>query len=108
MSVDPISGCLLGTALGDALGLPYEGLSRRRALRLLGRPDRFRFNFGRGMVSDDTEHTCMVAQALISSGGSLEDFRPVSVLPHCGQRFDCGWGIAQNEAVSSQQVTVPR
>ncbi|MCX7420689.1 MAG: ADP-ribosylglycohydrolase family protein [Planctomycetia bacterium] len=75
MSVDPISGCLLGTALGDALGLPYEGLSRRRALRLLGRPDRFRFNFGRGMVSDDTEHTCMVAQALISSGGSLEVFR---------------------------------
>ncbi len=75
MAVDSITGCLLGTALGDALGLPYEGLSRRRALKLLGRPDRFRFNFGRGMVSDDTEHTCMVAQALIASGGNLEVFR---------------------------------
>lgn len=75
MAVDSITGCLFGTALGDALGLPYEGLSRRRALRLLGRPDRYRFNFGRGMVSDDTEHTCMVAQALIASGGSLGAFR---------------------------------
>jgi ADP-ribosyl-[dinitrogen reductase] hydrolase len=68
-------GCLLGTAVGDALGLPYEGLSRRRAARLFGPPDRYRFVFGRGMVSDDTEHACLVAQALIASGGDVEWFR---------------------------------
>ncbi len=51
-----IVGSLLGTAIGDSIGLPYEGLSRRRAKRLLGPPDRHRFLFGRGMVSDDTEH----------------------------------------------------
>jgi ADP-ribosylglycohydrolase len=50
--------------VGDAIGLPYEGLSKRRGIRLLGAPDRHRFLFGRGMVSDDTEHTCMVAMAL--------------------------------------------
>lgn len=61
---DAILGCLIGCATGDALGLPYEGLSAKRAVRLLGEPDRHRFVFGRGMVSDDTEHTCMVAQAL--------------------------------------------
>ncbi len=27
---DAYVGCLLGTAVGDALGLPYEGLSPRR------------------------------------------------------------------------------
>jgi ADP-ribosyl-[dinitrogen reductase] hydrolase len=27
------------------------------------------------MVSDDTEHTCMVAQSLLASGGDVEDFR---------------------------------
>jgi ADP-ribosyl-[dinitrogen reductase] hydrolase len=64
-----VAGAILGTAVGDALGLPYENLSRRRAARLLGAPDRHRFLFGRGMVSDDTEHTCMVAQALIASLG---------------------------------------
>ena len=67
-------GSLLGTAVGDAIGLPYEGLSRRRAARLLGTPDRHRLLFGGGMVSDDTEHTCLVAQALIAAGGDHEVF----------------------------------
>ena len=69
-----IVGSILGTAIGDSIGLPYEGLSRRRAARLLGPPDRHRFFFGRGMVSDDTEHTCMVAQSLIGSGGDPDAF----------------------------------
>ena len=63
-SSDAVLGALLGCAVGDAIGLPYEGLSKRRGIRLLGAPDRHRFLFGRGMVSDDTEHTCMVAMAL--------------------------------------------
>ena len=62
-----ITGSLLGTAIGDALGLPYEGLSRRRAALLLGPPDHFRLLPGRGMISDDTEHACITAQALIES-----------------------------------------
>ena len=70
-----IQGCLLGAAVGDALGLPYEGLSAERAKRLLGSPERFRLFCGRGMVSDDTEHLCMVSQALIESGGDVEVFR---------------------------------
>jgi ADP-ribosylglycohydrolase len=60
--------------VGDAIGLPYEGLSRRRAPRLLGPPDRHRLLFGRGMVSDDTEHTCLVAQALIGADGDHDVF----------------------------------
>jgi ADP-ribosylglycohydrolase len=69
-----IVGSILGTAVGDAIGLPYEGMSKRRGVRLLGEPTRHRFFFGRGMVSDDTEHTCIVAQALIVSGGDPERF----------------------------------
>jgi len=61
--------------MGDAIGLPYEGLSRRRGMRLLGKPDRHRLLFGRGMISDDTEHACMTAQALLVSGGDLAIFR---------------------------------
>lgn len=68
-------GCILGAALGDAIGLPYEGLSRRRGSKLLGPPRQHRLCLGRGMVSDDTEHICMVAQALIASGADVEHFR---------------------------------
>jgi hypothetical protein len=41
-----IIGSLLGTAVGDAIGLPYEGLSRRRALKLLGKPTKHRLFLG--------------------------------------------------------------
>lgn len=34
-----------------------------------------RFFFSRGMVSDDTDHAVMTAEALISSGGDVEKFR---------------------------------
>jgi len=71
---DALAGCLLGTAVGDALGLPYEGLSPGRAERLYGPPGRYRLLPGRGMVSDDTEHACLVAQALIASGQNEEAF----------------------------------
>ncbi|MBL8888760.1 MAG: ADP-ribosylglycohydrolase family protein [Planctomycetaceae bacterium] len=70
-----IVGCILGTAVGDAIGLPYEGLTRQRAAKMFGPPDRHRFCFGRGMVSDDTEHTCMVAQALIVARGDVVQFQ---------------------------------
>ncbi len=70
-----IVGCLLGTAVGDALGLPYEGLSRRRAQRIFGAPDRYRLLGRYGMVSDDTEQTCFVAQALMASGGEPKTFQ---------------------------------
>jgi ADP-ribosyl-[dinitrogen reductase] hydrolase len=70
-----LAGALLGTAVGDAIGLPREGLSRRRAARLFGGPPlRHRLVFGHGMTSDDTEHTCMVAQALLASGGETRAF----------------------------------
>ena len=68
MNSTSLIGSLLGTAVGDALGLPYEGLTPQRATKLLGKPERHRFLFGHGMISDDTEHSCMVAQALIIAG----------------------------------------
>ena len=68
------TGCLLGTAVGDALGLPFEGLSARRAARLFPNRKRHHLIFGRGMVSDDTEHACFVAQALIRARGDVRQF----------------------------------
>jgi ADP-ribosyl-[dinitrogen reductase] hydrolase len=60
------AGVLLGTAVGDALGLPAENLSPERIRERWQGEWRMRFLFRRGMISDDTEHTLMVAQALLS------------------------------------------
>jgi ADP-ribosyl-[dinitrogen reductase] hydrolase len=37
-SIDQIAGAILGTAVGDALGLPREGMSRSRARKIFGDP----------------------------------------------------------------------
>ncbi len=66
-TLDAIRGALLGTAVGDTIGLPYEGLSARRVARWAPVRLRHRFVLGRGMVSDDTEHTFLVGHALAST-----------------------------------------
>jgi ADP-ribosylglycohydrolase len=75
MHEDAYIGCLVGTAVGDALGLPYEGLSPRRAAKLFPDTSKHHLLFGKGMVSDDTEHACFVAQAIIRANGDVDVFR---------------------------------
>lgn len=63
-------------AVGDALGLPWEGLGASRISRLCPPgPLKYRFLFGRGMISDDTEHACMAAAALLRGKENLVAFR---------------------------------
>ena len=68
---DAVLGCLLGTAVGDAMGLPYEGLPRRRIPVGISGHGWF---FGRGMTSDDTEHTWIVVEALYAAQGDVAIF----------------------------------
>ncbi len=71
-----ILGSLLGTAVGDAMGLPMEGLSRQCIARRWGRrPLRHRLALGRGMLSDDSEHTMMLAAALTAHGDEIAAFQ---------------------------------
>lgn len=69
-----IRGCLLGTAVGDALLLPYEGLSAKQIARHFPGNLRHRFFCHRGMLSDDTEHTIFIAQSWLRCGGDSGKF----------------------------------
>ena len=62
---DRLAGTLLGVALGDALGLPCEGMSAVSIARRFGTVDRFRLLGRTGFVSDDTEQTALIAQSLV-------------------------------------------
>lgn len=74
-----LAGVLLGTALGDALGLPAERLSPRAIARRWGRIERFHLLGRTGFVSDDTEQAALLAQSLARHPDDLErcvqDFR---------------------------------
>lgn len=69
-----IEGCLLGCAVGDSICLPYEGIAPRRAGKMIKLPLRHRFFFGRGFVSDDTDHSIFVAQSLARNPTDPEQF----------------------------------
>ena len=72
---DCLRGVLLGTAVGDALGLPAEGLSPQTIRRLGWSPWRHRLVAGRGMLSDDTEHTALVARSLLEHPADADAFQ---------------------------------
>lgn len=70
---DRFRGLILGTALGDSLGLPFEGLTRNRVRNWGDGVLRQRLLGNYGMVSDDTDHCYFVTQAL-NSCENLSDF----------------------------------
>lgn len=72
-----LAGVLLGAAVGDALGLPAEGLSPQKIAARWEGPWKYRFVAGRGMISDDTEHASMVAQSLLENPIHAERFQTV-------------------------------
>jgi len=71
---DSLNGCILGMAVGDAVGLVCEGLTPARQRKLYSVIDGPRLIGRRGMISDDTEHICLAAEALIASAGDIELF----------------------------------
>ena len=71
---DRIAGVLVGTAVGDAIGLPAEGISRQRNKKLYHGIWHHRFLPGTGMISDDTEHTIFVSQCLLASSDDPDKF----------------------------------
>lgn len=73
--VERLSGFMLGTMIGDAIGLPFEGVRRRRVAALLrSKPLRHRLLFRYGFVSDDTEHMLMTVIAWQRSSGDVSVF----------------------------------
>ncbi|HVY31241.1 MAG TPA: ADP-ribosylglycohydrolase family protein [Polyangiaceae bacterium] len=69
---DRLAGVLLGTAVGDALGLPMEGMSAAAIARRYRRIDGYSLLGRRGFVSDDTEQSALVAACLSRHPDSLE------------------------------------
>lgn len=102
-------GVLLGTAVGDALGLPAEGMSRERIQRRWKGQWQHHFLFGRGMISDDTEHTLMVAQALLAHPEDAAAFQRSLAWKFRGW-FAClpgGVGLATAKACLRLWVGIP-
>ncbi len=70
---DKFEGCIVGLAVGDALGMPCEAYSMNDLLKEFGRienylkPKKGHFNYGKlkaGMYTDDTEQALILAETI--------------------------------------------
>ncbi len=73
VSSDRIVGTLMGTAIGDALGMPIEGLSHQNVRTYYKgikeyRDDEERGDLDAGQWTDDTQMTFAVVRALVDAG----------------------------------------
>jgi ADP-ribosylglycohydrolase len=84
---DKVLGCILGSAVGDAMGGPIEGLSRAEIVKIYGTVDGLLpypksaapsfhgpFDLRAGATTDDTRLAKLICRGLISSGA----------MPKCG------------------------
>ncbi len=90
---DTIAGILLGTALGDALGLPCEGLDAATIRKHYAPIREFRFLSNIGFVSDDTEQSALVAQSILRGDGDLSAIRRHFRWAMLGWFLRLPWGI---------------
>ncbi len=83
-AADRALGALLALALGDALGMPTQGLSRHRAEELLGAgpalltgpaDNPVSAGMPAGSVTDDTEQALLLARLLVDGAGQVEPRR---------------------------------
>src|SRR3954451_19386063 len=78
---DRALGALYGLAVGDALGMPTQTLSRRRVAELFGDLDEFHpgpaenevsAGLPAGQVTDDTDQAVIVAELLVEGRGRVD------------------------------------
>jgi ADP-ribosylglycohydrolase len=128
--LDPLArvrGCLLGGAVGDALGAPVEFMSTRKIREYFGAAGvaEFASAYGRvGAVTDDTQMTLFAAEGLIRAQVRYREHgicHPPSVIHHAlirwlhtqgapsavpvvgGEKWPDGW-LAQRQELYSQRA----
>jgi ADP-ribosylglycohydrolase len=79
--LEKFKGCMLCLAIGDALGMPVEGLTAKEIRETVGQvrdmmspaPDHFHFGLKAGQFTDDTEETLILAESMLESYGFSGD-----------------------------------
>lgn len=70
MTQDRFTGCLVGLAIGDALGMPFEGMSAQAIRERYGQVTDFLHTRGlaAGQYTDDTKMMLCIAESIVDRG----------------------------------------
>jgi poly(ADP-ribose) glycohydrolase ARH3 len=99
---DAVAGALLGTFVGDALGMPYEGLS---AAAIPSRLEMVEARRGRGTYTDDTEMMIVLTESLLEHGCVNEERLARAFLERCDPSR--GYGVGTLEVLALWRQGVP-
>jgi poly(ADP-ribose) glycohydrolase ARH3 len=99
---DAVAGALLGTFVGDALGMPYEGLP---GAAIPARLEMVQARRGRGTYTDDTEMMIVLAESLLEHGSVDEERLAEAFLERCDPSR--GYGAGTLELLASWRRGVP-
>ena len=118
--LDRFRGCLLGVAVGDALGMPTEGYTAREIsskfgmVREMMQAPEGHFHSGllAGQFTDDTEETLLLAESLINASGFSPDGFAEKLIAWgttwtLDERLNRGVGFATRSAVESMIAGTP-
>jgi poly(ADP-ribose) glycohydrolase ARH3 len=97
-----VAGALLGTFVGDALGMPFEGLP---PAAIPAAPEMVEARLGRGTYTDDTEMMIALAESIIEHGSVDEEGLAKAFLARCDPAR--GYGSGTLEVLASWRRGVP-
>lgn len=100
--IDGALGALLGTFVGDALGMPFEG---RPPGAVPERVEMVDARLGRGTYTDDTEMMILLAESLLKHGSVREDRLAETFLAGCDPAR--GYGAGTLEVLAQWRRGVP-
>lgn len=106
MNEERFIGSLLGTFVGDALGMPVEGWSHKRIESEYGVLRRMiDSRLGKGSYTDDTEMMISVAESLIENKGFDGDDMAMRFVENCN--VDRGYGAGTLIALNNIRKGLP-
>ena len=68
MIKDKVLGCIIGGAVGDALGYPIEFRSHREIVSQFGKSGVVEYVYDKGLISDDTQMVLFTIDGLLKNG----------------------------------------
>src|SRR4051812_17279962 len=68
-AIDKFRGCMIGQAVGDALGFTSENLSRERIIQKFGRITEYHVRPDGAFYTDDTQLAIMLAETILECQG---------------------------------------
>jgi poly(ADP-ribose) glycohydrolase ARH3 len=100
---DAALGALLGTFVGDALGMPFEG---QPSTLIPAQPEMVEARLGRGTYTDDTEMMIVLAESLEEYGSVKEEQLARAFLEGCDVSRGYGAGTLEVFALWRRGVSV--